>query len=85
MDVLEQISMPILILQGDADFQVYPDRDYPLWLTALEGRENAVFHLYAGLNHMMMPTQGRRDLSEYAVRNTVSEEVIADIVRFILP
>lgn len=85
MDVLEQISMPILILQGDADFQVYPDKDYPLWLTALEGRENAVFHLYAGLNHMMMPTQGRRDLSEYAVRNTVSEEVIADIVRFILP
>ena len=47
-------------------------------------RENAVFHLYAGLNHMMMPTQGRRDLSEYAVKNTVSEEVIADIADFVL-
>ncbi|MCI8564877.1 MAG: alpha/beta fold hydrolase [Lachnospiraceae bacterium] len=82
--LLEHISMPILILQGDADFQVYPDTDYTLWQSALAGRENVVFHLYAGLNHLMMPTQGRRDLSEYAVKNTVSEEVIADIADFIL-
>ncbi len=84
LNFIEHVSMPILILQGDADFQVYPEEDYLLWQTALAGRENAVFHLYAGLNHMMMPTQGRRDLSEYAVKNTVSEEVIADIADFVL-
>jgi len=80
---LDRITMPILILQGDADFQVYPDRDYVLWQEALSGRENAEFHLYEGLNHLMMATQGKRDISEYAVKSKVSEEVIADIADFV--
>lgn len=80
---IDNVTMPILILQGDADFQVYPDKDYSLWQSTLAGRDNAVFHLYNGLNHMMMPTQGRRDITEYAVKNTVSGEVIADIADFI--
>lgn len=80
---LDNITMPILILQGGADFQVYPDRDYVLWQKALSGRDNVEFHLYDGLNHLMMTTQGKRDISEYAVKNTVSEEVIADIAAFV--
>lgn len=80
---LEQAHQPFLILQGDADFQVYPDKDYPLWQAALEGRSNVAFHLYKGLNHLMMPTSGKRDTTEYEEAKNVSDEVIADIAAFV--
>lgn len=83
MNFIDEVTMPMLILQGDADFQVYADVDYPLWQEALAGRDNVTFHLYEGLNHLMMPSQGRQDISEYAVKNQVSGEVIDDIAAFI--
>lgn len=81
---IDQVEMPVLILQGDADFQVYPEKDYVLWQEMLAGRDNAVFHLYEGLNHLMMPTQGKRDITEYSVKGHVDEQVIDDIAEFIM-
>lgn len=81
---IDQVEMPVLILQGDADFQVYPEKDYVLWQETLAGRDNAVFHLYEGLNHLMMPTQGKRDITEYSVKGHVDEQVIDDIAEFIM-
>lgn len=80
---LEQISMPMLILQGEADFQIYADVDYPLWQEKLADRDNVVFHLYPGLNHLMMPTQNKRDVSEYQVKSNVDQQVIDDIAAFV--
>ena len=80
---IDAIDLPLLILQGDADFQVYADVDYPLWQQALEGRENVAFHLYEGLNHLMMPTQGLRDTTEYITPAHVREDVIHDIAAFV--
>lgn len=84
MNFIAQVEMPVLVLQGDADFQVYPEKDYVLWQETLADRENAVFHLYEGLNHLMMPTQGKRDITEYAVKGHVEEQVIDDIAEFIM-
>ena len=72
-----------MILQGDADLLVYADVDYPLWQEALAGRDNVTFCLYEGLNHLMMPTQGLRDTSEYIAPSHVREDVIADIAAFV--
>ena len=80
---LDAIDLPLLILQGDADFQVYADVDYPLWQEALAGRDNVTFCLYEGLNHLMMPTQGLRDATEYVTPSHVREDVIADIADFV--
>ena len=80
---IDAIDLPLLILQGDADFQVYADVDYPLWQEALAGRENVTFCLYEGLNHLMMPTQGLRDTTEYVTPSHVREDVIADIAGFV--
>ena len=80
---LDAIDLPLLILQGDADFQVYADVDYPLWQEALAGRDNVTFCLYEGLNHLMMPTQGLRDTTEYVTPSHVREDVIADIADFV--
>ena len=83
MNFISEISLPKWILQGDADFQVYADKDYVLWQQTLRDRENVDFALFEGLNHLMMQTQGKRDISEYAVKSTVSEDVIIDIAEFV--
>lgn len=78
------LQKPVLALQGSADFQVYPDVDYPLWQTALEGRDNAECVLFDGLNHLFVPTAGKRDVSDYAVHAEIPAEVsqtIADFIR----
>ena len=80
---LPKISVPMFILQGDADFQVYPDVDFLLWQEALGERENVVLRLYSGLNHLFMPTWGLKDVMEYDAENKVSEAVIADIAEWI--
>ena len=80
---IDELNLPLLILQGDADFQVYADVDYPLWQEALAGRDNVSFCLYEGLNHLMMPTQGLRDTTEYVTPSHVRADVIADIADFV--
>ena len=83
MNFIDEVEMPILVLQGDADFQVFPDKDYVLWQETLEDRENVEFHLYEGLNHLMMKTQGKRDVSEYETAGHVDAQVIEDIAAFV--
>lgn len=80
---IKDIDIPILILQGDADFQVSADTDFNLWKETLVGRDNVTFKLYENLNHLMMKTNGKNDVSEYQIKGTVSEDVINDIADFI--
>lgn len=72
----QDISVPMLILQGEADFQVYPEQDFAAWQTLLTGKENVTFHLFEGLNHLFMPSNGAMDLTEYDEEAHVSQEVI---------
>ena len=84
MKYIDKIKVPMLILQGDADFQVYPNKDFALWQEVLGNRENVSFRLYEGLNHLMMETNGLKDASEYKTEGHVSSAVTADIAEFIL-
>lgn len=86
-DIIKKLNVPMLILQGGADFQVYPDKDYPLWQTALSGRSNVTFKLYDGLSHLFMPNQisvnGAPDVSVYNVPGHVDYHVITDIATWV--
>lgn len=86
-DIVKNLNVPMLILQGSADFQVYPNKDYKLWQTALEGRSNVTFKLYDGLSHLFMPNQisanGAPDTSVYNAPNHVDSRVIADIAAWV--
>lgn len=79
----KDLSIPMLIQQGGADFQVYADIDFILWQEILKGRTNVTFKLYDNLNHLFMPTLGKRDAGDYALRSAVSERVIYDIADWI--
>lgn len=86
-EIVKSLNIPMLVLQGSADFQVYPDKDYTIWQTALKGRSNATFKLYNGLSHLFMPNQipanGAPDTSVYNAPNHVAPQVITDIATWV--
>lgn len=85
--LVKKLSVPMLIQQGSADFQVYTDKDYKLWQTVLEDHNNVTYHLYDGLSHEFMPNQisenGTPDITVYNAPNHVDPQVITDIAAWI--
>ncbi|MDD4164633.1 MAG: alpha/beta hydrolase [Eubacteriales bacterium] len=82
--IYEKLDKPMLILQGDADFQVYTEIDYKAYQDIFAGKSNVSFILYNNLNHLFMQSAGKTDLTEYEKKGTVDEQVIADIAEWIL-
>lgn len=79
------INKPVLVLQGAKDFQIYADKDFPLWKEALAHNKNAEFILYDNLNHLFMLSQGESagTIEEYKISSTVDQKVIEDMSNFI--
>lgn len=83
---LEKTAKPILILQGEADFQVKADTDFRLYKELLSHRANVVFRLYPGLNHCFVPTLGMRIANakkEYSKERHIPAEVLDDVAEWI--
>ena len=85
-DYLLESSKPVLIMQGERDFQVLADEDFAAFCEQLAGRENTEFRLYPGLNHIFV-TAIYDDIlkasEEYGEERHIGEEVIGDIAEFI--
>ncbi|MBQ7903659.1 MAG: DUF3887 domain-containing protein [Oscillospiraceae bacterium] len=81
-----RLTVPVLILQGEADFQVYMDKDFGYMQSVLGDKENIQFKSYPGLNHLFMPQSlpGVMDVTEYTAENHIPQYVIDDIAAFIL-
>lgn len=83
---LEKLEKPVLILQGDKDFQVKLREDYDAYRALLEGKPNVTFRLYEGLNHAFVPAICE-DISmarqEYSRERHIGENVIGDIAGWI--
>jgi uncharacterized protein len=80
----QKLSIPMMILQGESDFQVSMT-DYNLWQKALKGKQNIEFRSYPTLNHLFMKSiseLGKACTQEYQIPQNVSEKVILDIVKF---
>lgn len=83
VDSAEGLRLPILILQGERDYQVTM-RDFAIWQSALKKKSNVRFKSYPALNHLFMKGAGKPAPEEYMRRGTVDEEVTSDIADFIL-
>jgi len=85
---LENLSKPIFVLQGEADFHVSVENDFNKYKEILAGKPNASFKLYPGLNHLFMPTVFGNDVSkglkEYKKPQHVEQYVIDDVAEWIL-
>ena len=78
---------PILIMQGEKDFQATAEKDFAAYKQLLAGKENVSFRLYPGLNHAFVPSvfaDIMKAKQEYAVEQHIGEEVIGGIAAWIL-
>ena len=82
----KELDKPILILQGEADYQIKADVDFAAWQEEMAGKSNVTLKSYEGLNHMFMRSWGcfAGHYKEYDIPNRASEEVIEDIGNWIL-
>lgn len=82
-EYLLNTEKPILVLQGEKDFQIYPEKDFEGYKELLQNKTNVEFILYPSLNHLfMISTLG--NVNEYLSPNQVDEQVLDDIVNWIL-
>ena len=79
-------NKPVMVIQGDADYQTQAEVEYAGWETLLAGKSNVALKLYEGLNHMMMEPEGPFvNVSKQYMRPLhVAEEVITDLGQWIL-
>lgn len=69
----QDAGIPILVLQGEEDAQIYADVDYVLWQEALAETPDVAYRLYTGLGHAFMTEDSAQ----------VERQVIDDIIAFI--
>jgi len=82
LESIKNLDLPILVLQGDRDYQVTVD-DFKLWQEELKDKPNVTFKLYKGLNHLFIYGEGKSTTEEYYRPGNVSQEVIEDIANWI--
>lgn len=78
----KKLTLPILILAGDRDFQVLP-KEFSEWQKQLGGHKNVVLKSYPKLNHLFLEGEGRPNIKDYEVPGHVPQYVIDDITGFI--
>ncbi|MDX1387586.1 MAG: alpha/beta fold hydrolase [Acidobacteriota bacterium] len=76
------IERPLLILQGERDYQVTM-ADFEGWKETLSSRDDVTFKVYPGLNHLFIEGKGKPGPAEYSKPGHVSEQVIDDIAEWI--
>jgi uncharacterized protein len=74
--------MPMLILQGERDYQVTM-ADLQGWRDALGSRKNVTIKSYPTLNHLFMTGDGKATPSEYERPGHVADFVLDDIAAWI--
>lgn len=82
VEVAAKLTLPMLILQGERDYQVTME-DFGLWRFGLLHNKNAFFKSYPKLNHMLQEGSGKATPFEYNRESPVVGYVMDDIVSFI--
>lgn len=78
----KQLTVPMLFLQGERDYQVTM-KDFGLYKDALLGAR-FTFKSYPALNHLFMAGEGRPNNQEYLKVSHVDPQVISDLSSWIL-
>ncbi len=81
-EAAQQIKQPLLILQGERDYQVTM-ADFAAWKAALKGHDNVTFRSYPQLNHLFISGKGPSRPIEYLQAGNVAEEVIQQIAKWL--
>ncbi len=82
VQVAKKLKQPILILQGERDYQVTMT-DFNLWKQNLSDKPKNQFISYPTLNHLFMKGEGKSSPSEYDKQGNVDFQVITDISNWV--
>ena len=82
VEVAVKLTLSMLILQGERDYQVTME-DFGLWRFGLLRNKNAFFKSYPKLNHILQEGSGKATPFEYERESPVVGYVMDDIVSFI--
>ncbi|MGO9387538.1 MAG: alpha/beta hydrolase family protein, partial [Methanobacterium sp.] len=82
-DAVKNLIIPVLVLQGERDYQVSSTKDFEGWKTALKFNEKATFKLFPYLNHLFITSKSKSTPQEYAVEGHVDGDVINVITEWI--
>jgi len=78
----KRLGIPMLILQGERDFQVGMT-DFGLWKAGLGNSPGVALKSYPKLNHLFIAGEGKSTPAEYGKPGHVSVEVVDDIAAFV--
>jgi fermentation-respiration switch protein FrsA (DUF1100 family) len=81
-DTARNVPQPLLILQGQRDYQVTA-ADFARWKTALRDRRDVRLIDYPKLNHLFLAGEGPCMPVEYTRPGNVAVQVIEDIAGWI--
>ena len=84
LETARNLSIPLLILQGERDYQVTLEGDFSIWNETFYGDDNVTLKTYEMLNHLFISGSGPSTDAEYLVMGHVEEEVIDDITQWIV-
>ena len=82
LQVAKKVKQPILVLQGERDYQVTMT-DFNLWKESISTNPKNKFISYSNLNHLFMNGAGKSTPSEYEKQGNVEEKVILDIAAWV--
>jgi alpha-beta hydrolase superfamily lysophospholipase len=77
------LTVPMLVLQGERDYEVTMDGDYTRWKAALGSTRTVTWHTYPALDHLFISGRGPSLPAEYFVAGHVDVAVIRDIAAWI--
>lgn len=83
INTAENLTLPMLILQGKRDYQVNYTHDFLPWQNAFKNRQNVTFIAYDNLSHLFMPASVPPSPADYAVPGNIPLKVITDIATWI--
>jgi len=81
--VAAALSIPMLVLQGERDYQVTVADDFGAWKAALAHKKNATLRTYPGLNHAFATGDGPPSPADYAKAGHVDQSVVDDIAAWV--
>ncbi len=77
------LRKPILVLQGERDYQTTVADDLTEWRAALADRSDVTIRVYEADNHLFFTGSGPSTPTEYEPAQHVDQEVIADIAAWL--
>lgn len=77
------LRQPLLLLQGDRDYQVTVANDLDVWLSGLRGRGGVTVERFPGADHLFLDGTGAPTPLEYNSPGSVDPAVIAAIASWV--